>query len=651
MAILSYEEYYDKVLGGWTGKCLGGTVGRFEGTKEITSFNIYDLLPEGMVPNDDLDIQLIWLDVLLDKGIYLTSTHLMEAWIAQYDFDMGEYGFARRNGRRGIMPPVSGVYANDFYKNSMGCPIRSEVWGMICPGNPKLAAEYAYKDACMDHEGESIWAEQFLSAMEAAAFFESDIRTLINLGLRFVPTESNLHKAIIDVIKGYDRGLDWENTWLYLRNHHSHPDCTYAPINLGIIVMALLYGNGCMEKTLTIAVNSGWDVDCTCASVAALIGIITGRKGINEKLLEKMGDRVLTVSRVANKMDNIADLSDYTCSVGVAIIGERLSDVEISDLPENLRHIPSIEYLQEIEFFVDYNGVPAIGYMESKEMIVGIMNNSKNRKSGLLNLILPEGWVTDIVDTPITLAANEKMEIRCTITVLEDIEQISDTNRLMIIFTENEETSWSHSFGLCGAPKCKVLGPFFDTYKDWNDEKVLPESRFLETPTFKTFLPNSGEEWCNHRIDIDKEYLGEEFSKIEGVREIFKNGEHTSIYGDIYRISNVFGHQGPSCCYYLQEVYSPEDRMVSLVTGSSDPYKVWLNGELIYTQRENRFWLPINNPVAVKMKKGINYVILKVVRTGAENTLTLMFRKHLEEVNPGHDVLPILSDLSYRILK
>ena len=662
MPILTYDEYYDKVLGGWTGKCLGGTVGRFEGTKELTKFNIYELLPEGMVPNDDLDVQLIWLDVLLDKGIHLTSAHLMEAWLKQYDYNMGEYGFSRRNSQRGIMPPNSGIYANDFYKDSMGCPIRSEVWGMICPGNPKLAATYAYKDACLDHEGESIWAEQFLSAMEAAAFFESDVRTLIYLGLKYIPPDSRLFASVMEAMKGYDNGLDWEQTWMQLRSHHSHPDCTYAPMNMGIIVMALLYGVGCIEKTLTIAVNSGWDVDCTCASVAALIGIIKGRDGIDEKLLEKMGDKVITVSKVTHKMDDLSNLTDYTCSVGVTLIDEGLSDVTIHDIPAKLHPVPTANHRQEMAFIIDYKGSPAIGYMESKEISICAINHSKTQKTGVLRLVLPDGWLVDINDIPLTLTGGGKKEIYYQITVPEGIEQISDANILTMLYTEDSVDSpesvnsidpvdsmdsWRYDFGLCGAPTCKVLGPFFDTYADWNKKENIPAERFLTTPGYKVLVSNSGEEWCNHKIDIDKEYILEEFSNTDKLRELFAGGARTSIYGDIYKISQVFGHQGPSCCYYLQEVYSPKDRVVSLVSGSSDPYKIWLNGELIYRQKENRFWLPINNPVVVNMKEGVNYIVLKVVRTGTENKLSLMFRKHEEGMNPEHDILPILTDLTY----
>lgn len=52
-----------------------------------------------------------------------------------------------KNYMRGIKPPYSGIINNPFFMEGMGCPIRSEIWGIINAGNPKQATEYAYIDA------------------------------------------------------------------------------------------------------------------------------------------------------------------------------------------------------------------------------------------------------------------------------------------------------------------------------------------------------------------------------------------------------------------------------------------------------------------------------------------------------------------------
>lgn len=61
----------------------------------------------------------------------------------------------------------------------MGCPIRAEIWGLIVPGNPALAAKLCVMDGTLDHAGNSVYFEQFWAAMIAQAFVDSDLNKLI----------------------------------------------------------------------------------------------------------------------------------------------------------------------------------------------------------------------------------------------------------------------------------------------------------------------------------------------------------------------------------------------------------------------------------------------------------------------------------------
>ena len=70
---LIYQEYFDKVLGGWMGKCLGGAAGApVEGIKKLIPYEHYSEVIRTDLPNDDLDLQLLWLEVLQKKGISIT---------------------------------------------------------------------------------------------------------------------------------------------------------------------------------------------------------------------------------------------------------------------------------------------------------------------------------------------------------------------------------------------------------------------------------------------------------------------------------------------------------------------------------------------------------------------------------------------------
>ncbi len=642
---ISYERYRDKVLGGWIGKSLGGTIGRFEGTRRITHFKVADLLPQGVVANDDLDVQLVWLEVLLEKGIYCRSEDLMATWLRDYDYNYGEYGYGRRNALRGIKAPFSGDYGNDYYVTGMGCPIRSEVWGMICPGNPGLAAEYAYRDGILDHVGESVWAEQFLAAMEAEAFFEDDLAHLLETGMAYTPEHSRVYRCMREAIALHAEGHPWEKTWERLRAQHSHPDCSYAPFNLGLIVMALLYGEGDLEKTLAITVNSGWDVDCTCATCGAILGIIAGREGIGRRWVDFVGDKVATMARLRVPMPSLSTVANYTCRAGVTVAQELNREVEIGEVPATLEPVPVGRHQEDITLSVDYLGQPAIGWGETKELEARLHNNTAEERWGSLWLRAPEGWRVETNGLPILLPAREGESVRFRVSIPKEVQTLGDSNMLHLTLTSGAEVVAQEQFGLCAVPVCRVRGPFFDDHETWLAAEPLPTERILQTPTERVILPFWGEEWGDYRVDNDKAYIAEEFSDPEQVERAFEGAETANCYEDNYAIGEMFGLDGPCCAYYEQRMVSPAQREVVFFVGSTDPYKLWLNGVMIGQQRENKFWFCDNDVLPVVLREGINRLIIKITRKGATNRFTLVAR-HPPKL-PGFDSPAFVTDMVY----
>ena len=59
------EEYRKKVLGCWMGKNIGGTLGGpFEGIPFKNNLTYYDPVPTGSMPNDDLELQAMYVAAL-----------------------------------------------------------------------------------------------------------------------------------------------------------------------------------------------------------------------------------------------------------------------------------------------------------------------------------------------------------------------------------------------------------------------------------------------------------------------------------------------------------------------------------------------------------------------------------------------------------
>lgn len=171
---ITYQDYFSKVYGCWLGKCIAGNVGApYEGMKQKLSLKYTPEYLEKMLPNDDLDLQVLWLEVLRKKGEYFTSDDLAEIFAANCDYAPGEYAFFKKNYRRGIPAPYAGAFNNEYYTDGMGAPIRSEIWACICPGNPSLAAKYAEMDAVVDHleDSCSVNGERFFCRFGEYGFF------------------------------------------------------------------------------------------------------------------------------------------------------------------------------------------------------------------------------------------------------------------------------------------------------------------------------------------------------------------------------------------------------------------------------------------------------------------------------------------------
>jgi ADP-ribosylglycohydrolase len=370
------ENYYKKVLGGWLGKTVGGTLGApYEGQKELLKLSFYNPVPQGGVPNDDLDLQLVWLDALKRHGPDLDANILAEKWLAHITYPFDEYGVAIANLKSGLTPPISGFYNNPFH-DCMGSPIRSEIWAFISPGNPLKAIEYAWQDAIVDHAFEGVWGEVFLAAVESMAFVESEAEALIEYGLAAIPGDCRVSRAVQDTIKWYHQGLPWQETRERILQYHGHHNFTDCPQNIAFIILGWLYGGGDFGKSITAAVNCGYDTDCTGATLGAILGVIAGADGIPKKWLEPIGHEIVTGGIVGIKTPaTVEELARSTCNLGKA--GDGTSTLEGIRAEAELlaqKYLPTKAYFPGAAV-VDYHDHP-VWTGQPKEITIHVGGNT-----------------------------------------------------------------------------------------------------------------------------------------------------------------------------------------------------------------------------------------------------------------------------------
>ena len=298
--LLNKNSYKDKVYACWIGKNIGGTMGTpYEGKREILDIKGFVTREGEVLPNDDLDLQLVWLHALEQQGPHAINAALLgEYWLSFIVPHWNEYGIGRANMRRGLPPPMSGDYQNDW-KHSNGAWIRTEVWANVAPAMPDVAARYAMEDAAVDHgSGEGTFAAAFVAAMQSAAFVISDLRKCIEIGLAAIPKESRMAKSIVFALDYYDKGKSWREARIDVQRLNADIGNGWfeAPSNVTYAVIGLLWGEGDFKKSMITAINCGDDTDCTAATVGATLGILYGTAGIPADWAKHIGDDIVTVS-------------------------------------------------------------------------------------------------------------------------------------------------------------------------------------------------------------------------------------------------------------------------------------------------------------------------------------------------------------------
>ncbi len=318
---LSDEELKDKIYGAWYGRICGCLLGKpVEGIScdELTSllketgnypmtryilesdlnediYSEYKFPLEGKcyadtieyAPVDDDTNYVALAQVLIRKyGRDFTPKDVSDIWLTRQG--KNAYCTAERiafcNFVKGYNPPYSAMHKNS-YREWIGAQIRGDYFGYINPGDPKTAADMAWRDACISHVKNGIYGEMFVSAMIAVAAVNDNIEDIIRGGLAQVPTTSRLYEKITEVLDDYKKGVGFYEAIEKIKAEYDPANShgwTHTISNAMIVTLALLHGEGDFGKSICRAVEVGYDTDCNGATVGSIIGIRNGAKGIDE---------------------------------------------------------------------------------------------------------------------------------------------------------------------------------------------------------------------------------------------------------------------------------------------------------------------------------------------------------------------------------
>jgi ADP-ribosylglycohydrolase len=342
----------DRILAGWLGRCAGCNLGKpVEGWSRARirryldlagAFPITDYLPvlesddselnlndcwtettrgnvSGMARDDDIDYTILALHSAETSGPDVGSAEIAAEWLDHLPF--GQVYTAERVAYRNLVdgfgPPSSASRRNP-YREWIGAQIRADLWGYVSPGDPRRAAEAAFRDASISHTENGIYGEMWIGALIAASFVTDDVPSALEISLGWIPSRSRLATAIRDVLALAASGADWSEARDAIEERYGRYSGVHTINNAAVVALALLWGDD-FSRTIGLAVEGGWDADCNGATAGSVFGVMHGTESLPGHWVSPLDDSVRS-SISGFDRSRISDLAARTTRLAMSAL-------------------------------------------------------------------------------------------------------------------------------------------------------------------------------------------------------------------------------------------------------------------------------------------------------------------------------------------
>lgn len=353
---ISEKKLKEKIAGYWIGQLVGNYMGfpfefvychepvpvlidRYYNATDSTDLkmnrhdrrayiNIFADALGGAWSDDDTDIEFTTLHAVERYGLDITYPEITQAWKTHINrFIWVSNRKARNLMEQGLMPPETGKKENNPYWYAIDPQLVNEIWSVFYPGMVKNAVQRALWSAKITSDDWGTHPTLFYAALYSAAFFETDVQKLYNIGMAQIPDSSPFKQGLKDVKKWHKKHKNWRKTRQLISEHYlRYPEKVEneffhhvsAMVNGLCGAMAILYGKGDFMKTTAIAVSAGFDCDNQAATCAGLIGVMHGKDAIPERLTKNVGLQTqwnepfnnMYINYSRDKLPNITPISE-----------------------------------------------------------------------------------------------------------------------------------------------------------------------------------------------------------------------------------------------------------------------------------------------------------------------------------------------------
>ena len=205
---LELSALEDKIRGGLAGQMVGVSYGA--PTEFRALGKIYEKEIEwkpGNVKNsivqDDLYVEMTFAEVMDRIGLDATTEQFGEAFRDSKYWLWHANASARRHLNNGVKAPMSGHPKYNMHANDIDFQIEADFIGLMTPGMPQLAIELCDRVGRVMNYGDGLYGGMFVCGMYSEAYFESDVRKVVEAGVACLPQGSGYRAIIEDVIAAH----------------------------------------------------------------------------------------------------------------------------------------------------------------------------------------------------------------------------------------------------------------------------------------------------------------------------------------------------------------------------------------------------------------------------------------------------------------
>lgn len=267
------------------GAVVGATLGApLRGQATYRKLNFYEPIPVRMAKSEALDAWLVSAEAFAGGA---PAAEIPARLAQRWQVRTHETAFGLNNFGRGIAAPMSGRFQNPLATGAQAIG-RAALWGILLNGQPEAASEYALADASLDHAGEGCFCSVAVARMAAVAKPGVGIHAVLSAAANGVPPDSQALRVISKILALESGGSDAGAAYAALPPILPTQDPHLAPLNLGFLLLGLLYGKGDFDATIRLVAGCGGSTDQTTLAAGAILGALTG--SAPEEWLKPLGE-------------------------------------------------------------------------------------------------------------------------------------------------------------------------------------------------------------------------------------------------------------------------------------------------------------------------------------------------------------------------